>query len=58
MVNKVQVKKQVMELSRAINRMRDDLCITIEEERYEVAARIRDEAAKKQQELIEALRFF
>lgn len=35
--------------------MRNDLCLAVEEERYEDAAVIRDEAAARQQELIDLL---
>lgn len=48
-------KKKVQELSRVINGLRNDLCVAIVEERYEDAAVIRDEAAARQQELLEIL---
>lgn len=50
-----ETKKKVGELSRNINELRDKLCLAIEDERYEDAAIIRDEATVKQTELIDLL---
>lgn len=55
MNQKEQTKKQVQELSRIINGMRGNLYKAIKEERYEDAAVIRDEAAARQQGLIDLL---
>lgn len=55
MNQKEQTKKKVHELSRIINGMRGNLCKAISEERYEEAAVIREEAAARQQELLEIM---
>lgn len=54
-MNTAETKKKVQELSRTINRMRDELCLAINDERYEDAAKIRDQAVLRQKELTQLL---
>ncbi len=54
-MNQEEKRKKVSKLSQEINSMRTKLCQAVEEERYEDAALIRDDAALKQDELMKLL---
>ncbi len=55
MNNKAETKKKVKEFAVVIKQLRDDLSLAIQEERYEYAARIRDDANNRQKEFISFL---